>query len=604
MRMLSMSVRAPAAQGQPPAAAGRRPWVSGAAGHLAAAARRVPGLMRQGPALARRHWLLTLLLTAGLILRILAQIAYRPALVYIDSAKYLLGSYPGDDPPGYLLVIKPVLLVGNLDALAAIQHMLGLGMAVILAALMVRRGAPRWLAALAVAPVLLDGYQLQIEQTIMPDVMFEVLLVAGLTVLLWHHRPPIPLIAGCGVALGAAATARQVGEILLLPALFYIVITAAGWRRRLAQAALLLAGFAVPVTVASYQNYLSIHHFSLAPYASGTIYGRMAEAADCATLKLPAYERQLCPSAQQKRLGADGLDHAQGSPIKDIVPPPGMQGGRLVSDFAHRVLVQQPLNVAAGVASDAVKLFALRRTTSPGDTPIARWQFQTVYPQYPPYVTVRKGTIVFGAYAITGVPKTLGTSRRFGGGAPVVVRPLAAFLRAYQLDGGYTPGPLFAFALLAGLAGSLAAARRRMCYAERAAAYGCLVFFTSGTIFLLASDVFEFSWRYQLPALVTLPPAGALAVTVLLRHRRASAPPAEMLPDVLEPSGGGDDDGGKRDEYHGGQPGGGRFHNDAPGEGPDNDGREDPQATGKPVRLPAGHQAGENPGEGAREVGG
>ncbi len=29
---------------------------------------------------------------------------------------------------------------------------------------------------------------------------------------------------------------------------------------------------------------------------------------------------------------------------------------------------------------------------------------------------------------------------------------------------------------------------------------------------LLASDAFEFSWRYQLPALVLLPPAGVLGI--------------------------------------------------------------------------------------------
>src|SRR5690348_14189754 len=61
------------------------------------------------PALARQHWLFTALLAAGLVLRVLAQIAYRPALIYIDSTKYLLGAYPGDDPPGYQLVLKPVL---------------------------------------------------------------------------------------------------------------------------------------------------------------------------------------------------------------------------------------------------------------------------------------------------------------------------------------------------------------------------------------------------------------------------------------------------------------------------------------------------------------
>jgi hypothetical protein len=34
---------------------------------------------------------------------------------------------------------------------------------------------------------------------------------------------------------------------------------------------------------------------------------------------------------------------------------------------------------------------------------------------------------------------------------------------------------------------------------------------------LLVSDTFEFSWRYQLPALVTLVPAGALGIGVMAR---------------------------------------------------------------------------------------
>src|ERR1019366_5980099 len=135
-------------------------------------------------ALLRRHWVLAVLLAAGLVLRVMAQVAYRPALLYIDSIKYLYGAYPGDDPPGYLLVLKPFLAVGNLDLVAAVQHLLGLGMAVALYLLMRRRSVPRWLAALATAPILLDGYQLQNEQTIMPDTLFEALIVTGLVILL------------------------------------------------------------------------------------------------------------------------------------------------------------------------------------------------------------------------------------------------------------------------------------------------------------------------------------------------------------------------------------------------------------------------------------
>ena len=87
---------------------------------------------RHAPALARRHWVFAVLLTAGLVLRILTQLAYRPVLLYTDSTKYLLGAYPGDDPPGYQLALKPVLALGNLDLIAVIQHLLGLGMAVML----------------------------------------------------------------------------------------------------------------------------------------------------------------------------------------------------------------------------------------------------------------------------------------------------------------------------------------------------------------------------------------------------------------------------------------------------------------------------------------
>jgi hypothetical protein len=56
--------------------------------------------------------------------------------------------------------------------------------------------------------------------------------------------------------------------------------------------------------------------------------------------------------------------------------------------------------------------------------------------------------------------------------------------------------------------------------AQRHAAQACLLMFTSAATVLLISDAFEFSWRYQLPALITLPPAAALALTALFTHRR------------------------------------------------------------------------------------
>ncbi len=592
---------------------------------------------RQLPVLARQHWLFTVLFTAGLVLRILTQIAYRPALLYIDSTKYLLNAYPGDDPPGYQLALKPVLALGSLDLVALLQHLLGLGMAVAIYLLLLRRGVPRWLAALAAAPVLLDAYQLQIEQNVMPDVMFEALIVTGVVVLLWRATPSPWLVVVAGLALGTSATARQIGEIFILPALGYLLIVTPGWPLRLKRAGLLCLAFVLPILAASYRNYADpqLHSFSLAPYASGSIYGRMAEAANCATLRLPGYEKPLCPDATQRLLlGPDGLDHNNSSPIKglwiprlsaadyqalkQLCPKPeqvtvggqvqtrvvASMCGRVTSDFDHRVLKQQPVNVLASIGKDTLKLFALGRTTSTGDPSITRWQFQTYYPQYPPYIVISHGAFVFGTFNRNGVEEQIGTGSDFRGANPAVIKPLASFLRGYQFHGGYTPGPLFAFTVLAGLAGSLAALRRRSSRAQRATALACLLFFATGVLALLSSDVFEFNWRYQLPALVTLPPAAALAVTLLLRRRSPAAAGGEVSPDPLETGHGRHDDQAERDQDHQRHPGTGLLEQDARDDRAEDEGGQDAQTAGHPVRLAAGHQPGDEGREGAGQVGG
>jgi hypothetical protein len=495
------------------------------------------------PAL-RRHWLLSLLLLAGFVLRLLAQIAYRPALLYIDSLKYLYNAWPGTDPVGYKVPLKAILLFGNLETVAAVQHLLGLVMAVTLYLVLRRRGAARWLAALAVAPVLLDAYQLQIEQTIMPDVWFEALIVAGLALLLWRPRPGLWVTVAAGLALGASVTIRQVGEILVLPALIYLVIVAGGWRRALVSGAALGAAFAVPILLYCSIAYAATGHFRLSRSgASSGVYGRMAEAADCATLNLPAAERGLCPTPRQKALGPDGLDHNDSSPLNLFVAPAGLSRSHLVSSFNRAVETQQPLSVLSSWAADVAKLFAVSRVTSPGDTPIWRWQFQGNYPTYNQAVSLSPAHVI-----VVGLKNSpAGSVYRYEplspslGGTATVVPGLAYFLRHYQLGGGYTPGPVYLLAVLAGLVGSLAVALRRRSAAERQLAVACLLFFSTAVAVLLASDIFEFSWRYQLPALVTLPPAGALGIAVILGEvkrrssREAGQDRAGQVPELATP---------------------------------------------------------------------
>jgi len=506
------------------------------------------GLLDASLAIARRHWVFVTVMAAGLVLRVLAQIAYRPALLYIDTIKYLYNAYQGADPLGYDAPLKAILSVGNLSTVTAVQHLLGLTMAAAIYVILLRRATPRWLAGLAAAPVLLDAYQIQIEQTIMPDVWFEALLVAGIAILLIPAVSEVKSQAGngqprngqpglarglvaviiAGLLLGASATVRQVGEILILPALLYLVVVGGGWRKVVIREAAFAVAFAVAVVGYMAGSYVFSGHFWLANATpSVSTYGRMATAADCATLRIPRYERVLCPTARQRAFGIDWLDHDSASPLKTYVAPTGMNPYAVIASFDRQVAEQQPLRVAAAIAADGAKLFALTRTSSQDGTPISRWQFQEFYPTYGNWVMLdRHLTIVLGLRLTPGSPViTLHPLDSSYGGRATVDKPVAVFLRSYQLRGGYAPGPLMAVFAIAGLAGSLLAFRRGHSGQRSSLGLACLLFFAAGAAVLVASDVFQFSWRYQLPALLTLPPAGVAGLTMAWTYLSARARP-------------------------------------------------------------------------------
>ncbi len=471
----------------------------------------------------RQHWVLALVLTGGVALRVLAQIGYQPALLYIDTNKYIFGTdfrvnhFGAFDPLGYtLLVLRPVLMFANLGFVALLQHALGLAMAAALYVLMLRRGVIRWLAALAVAPVLLDAYQLNAEQTIMPDVLFEALVVAALVVLLWQPRPGLALVVIGGLLLGTSAPVRQVGEALILPALVYVAAAARGWRTRLLHGAVLTVCFAVPILgYMAYSGVILHEGFGLSSQGDAYLYGRAAAAADCATLNIPADLRPLCPApALAARLGVDGLVNAPPSPrfTYRVLDP---QTGKDIStqadqlQLAYAVFRQQPLRVIRDIARDSVKVFALTRDGDVGDPPIHRWQFQLNFPVYPPVITSTGSASPDATFAATG------------GGTMHVYRPAAVALRDYQLHGGYTPGPVLLVTLLAGTAGIFTYRRRgRHALASQPLALACLLVTGVGVAAMLGADLYEFSWRYQLPALITLPIAGALGATAIVQHRR------------------------------------------------------------------------------------
>jgi hypothetical protein len=398
----------------------------------------------------------------------------------------------------------------------------------------------------AVAPVLLDGYQLQMEQTIMPDVWFEAMIVGGLAVLLWRPAVTVRLAALAGLVFGLSATLHQVGEVLIVPAVFYLLVVAGSVRRAATTTAALAVAFALPIVLYCSVSYASNGHFRLA--VGQTTVGRVVGAADCATLRLPAAVRPLCPTPSEQAKGPDWLEHSKYSPPAPGAIPAGENRAKLISQLTSAIKSQQPLRILGGIARDSVRLFAVTREPSPWVTPLSRWQFQSHYPTYPHWITLGPGNVI-----VVGIQRVAYGQFHFSklkpgyGGKAQVDRPVAAFLRSYQRNGGFTPGPFLLLCMAAGVIGTLLAVVLRVRQARRPQsaagaaragqlALACLLFTATVVVLLLAQDIVEFSWRYQLPAVITLPPAGILGLSALLALRRGAAAPAAAAP--LPASGG------------------------------------------------------------------
>ncbi|MGH3622608.1 MAG: glycosyltransferase family 2 protein, partial [Sciscionella sp.] len=406
----------------------------------------------------------------------------------------------GLNPIGYTLFLEPLLAVSGLDTVAAVQHLIGIGVAVAVYALALRFGARRWLAALAAAPMLLDAYQLQIEQLIMSDLLFEALLVAVVWVLISRGSPTQRRIIVAGLLIGASVTVRSVGITLIVPALAYLVLIGAkwrypgGWRQIGSRVAAFVVACGVVLAGHAVYSMISTGNPGVTAQTGNVLYGRTAVVADCTKLKLDPYERQMCPDEPLgARMGVDAYAHRDGDANWPAVVPEGTNRSAMMAAFAWDVIKEQPLDVARAILVDFGKGFSPIRSTLPGDVAVERWQFQDYYP-------------LFASQEYTD-----STLVRYSGEPASVNTALAGFLRAYQLHGGYTPGPLQAAALVLGLFGSLGVASRGSGMRSTTA----LVTGLALTL-LLTSAAFEFSWRYQLPTVSLLPLAGVLGLTALL----------------------------------------------------------------------------------------
>lgn len=447
---------------------------------------------------------------AAIALRVLVTLAFWPGFVHSDGPGYLrmaehLRPSP-DRPSGYGAALWLLAQASHaVGTITVVQHLLGLVTAGVLYALLRRWAVPSWAATLGVLPVLLDQLQLVLEQTVLSDVLFVLLLVLAVTVLAWWRRPPLAAVAVAGLLLGAATLVRVVGEPTVLAGAVFCVLVGGPWSRRLLRVLVLAVCFVAPL--AAYAGWFHEYQGDWAlTHASGrSLYMRSTPFVDCSKVTLPADERPLCP---REPLGQRLEPSKYGWDFRHTLPPLGIPRGGptrpLFHDFGMRAIEAQPLDYLRTVGRDIALGFWPRRENEYEYGTAEKWSFHK-------YLDWHGNAKIRASYAAHG-------------GEQLRVRePIARFLDDYD-EIVYLPGPLLLALLVVALAGLVVRD-------------GPGVPPSRPLIFLLVAIgmgeaiepdfVVEFVWRYQLPAIVLVPPAAVLAWLRLRRRPRPQPVPVD-----------------------------------------------------------------------------
>ncbi|HET8605346.1 MAG TPA: hypothetical protein VFM09_15570 [Marmoricola sp.] len=465
---------------------------------------RTPGAQRWSA-----HLPFALLLAGGAALRVVAMVAYQPALFFPDSFGYLghasFSRLSVVHPMGYPLFLWPfVHVLHSIHAIAGAQHLLGLSLAVVGYVFLLRRGLPRWAATLAMLPVLLDPLQLVLEQYVLSDVLFEALLVFAVLLLLRRRRPPgLVACVVSGLLVAAATLTRGAGSLALVAFVVAVVCLRTPWRRVVA---LVLAGVLPVVGYAAVFEHQHPGHFAVVTAGPRFLHARLLPLVRCDEVWLPAYERPLCPKVPVRdRSSIDWyMWHTHPVAHDHVARPPGMTKMALLRDFDQRVVRAEPKHYATSIGRQFVKGFSWSRQAQIRGRPAGRWLFHTDYWILP--MLVHRHREAPRSAVLTGDALAA-----------------ASFLTGYR-TWLWTPGPLLALLGLLALAATLGLGRSRRS-GERTAVG--LLLAACAVPLLTAVAVNGFSWRYQLPQIPLLPMAGALGLATLLRGPAPGRPPAE-----------------------------------------------------------------------------
>jgi hypothetical protein len=462
--------------------------------------------------LVRRHWIFASALGAAVLPRLVAMLGFQPAVLFrLDTYDYLWGAVHVSpnvvNPSGYSLFLWLLRPFHSIVLVVALQHLLGLGIATLVYALVRRYGLPDWGAALAAAPVLFDPAQILVEQFVMADLLAMALMIGAFGILLLRRPPAMWQVVTAGLMTGASVTVRPTTLPLVLLVPVFLLLRRIGWRKA---GASLLAGAA---PVAGYLGWFAAVHgpFNLTNSNGMFLWSRTMSFANCAVIRPPADLRALCPSAQPGHL-------AQPDPARRLPPKRYLWNHRtwqwrhqpagFVPDtaaftaanndralrFAIAAITAQPFGYLVVVAKESAEPFI---TTN-------NLRFPTVQPHSSGLSRANRRYAVAAIRAYTGSAQGVAGDLGYDYGTRLQ-SPYVFVMNTYQHI-VFLPGQVFALIMLTGLAGIVLRRRRT--------AVAALLWASAAILMVLPIAEHEYTYRYVLPAV----PLGCIAAAMALRR--------------------------------------------------------------------------------------
>jgi dolichyl-phosphate-mannose-protein mannosyltransferase len=490
--------------------------------------------------LAGEHKLFTGALAVGAVLRLVASIGYPGALWFAGDSYVYLGAALRPQPnlsksTGYSLFLRLLEPFHSLTLVTAVQHLMGLAVAVLIYVLLRRSNVSKTWSAIATLPVLLDGYIIENEHLIMAETVFTFLLMVATVLLLWRPGPVRWWVAVlAGLLVGYAAVVRTEGAVMLVVLPLFLLLRGWGWKTLRGWLVAIVFAVASLVPVAGYASWFHHRtgHYGMTMSTGFYLWGRVSSFADCARIKPTGDAAVVCPTTPivDRTPPGNFVWHAPQThqDMDYLGGPVSYKGNQVLTNFAIKAVEAQPLDYLKTVFFNTAMSFGFPRVAYPGAGTTYYYSFHLHY------VTAKYNLLPPDNHSWIPGGTAYQDWLSYGHQAPGVVHKVFAIPIAVYQRVVFTYGPLLALIFLVGLGGLIGVRRRgwqlrslRLYWAPRGTTM--LPWVTAAALILTPIALADFDYRYLLPAI----PFACLAAGLAFAPRRA-APAVPAAPESVE----------------------------------------------------------------------